>query len=117
MNLLTEQAVDLRFLEISSGIRRCFDLGFAGGAKTDKSRRHSLPTRKSIFTSFIDFGDETTGNPLKKRIILSKNIIETVTLHYHFSKIDFRGLPNLCQLFMFLFMHIHSAIRLRKVLH
>ena len=46
--------------------------------------------RKSIFTSFIDFGAETTGNPLKKRIILSKNIIETVTLHYHFSKIDFR---------------------------
>lgn len=67
MNLLTEQAVDLRFLEISSGIRRCFDLGFAGGAKTDKSRRHSL--------------------------------------------------QNLCQLFMFLFMHIHSAIRLRKVPH
>lgn len=72
-------------------------------------------SRKSIFTSFIDFGAEPTGNPLKKRIILSKNIIETVTLHYHFSKIDFRVNSSYQSIFLLPNCIFHRRININRV--
>ena len=42
----------------------------------------------------MDFEAVTTGKILKKHIFLSKNIVEMVRLQYHFSKIDFRGFPE-----------------------
>ena len=45
-----------------------------------------LTQRLSVFAIFIGFEIEITGRILKKRLIFSKNIIETIRLSYHFLK-------------------------------